>query len=126
MLANWVAAVMLSAFLAIVGYRRQHKQEQYFDGRQDTRRVWQWGIVLFLSMVTGILARYYWELLGQGRTIGDTSAADLVRPLLISPLVFYPIWGYSSRTPEGLTTVLIAFQNGFFWQAVFDTAGPIK
>ena len=128
MLANLLAlaGLTLAALLAVVGYRRQQEQEQYLASPRKKKATWKWGVLLFASMVAGILARYYWELFAHDHSITETRSLDLLRPLLISPLVFFPIWAYSSRTPKELTSVLVAFQNGFFWQAVFETAGPIK
>jgi H+/Cl- antiporter ClcA len=126
-LANSVAigAILLAIMLAIFGYRSQQRQQQFF-GPPKKKNPWTWGILLFVAMVVGILARYYWELLGKGKTFGDTNTADLLRPLLVSPLVFFPIWAYSVRMPRGLIPVLVAFQNGFFWQTVFEAAKPIR
>lgn len=120
-----VAAIVLAIVLAIRGHGRELRQEEYFT-RPKKKNTWQWGVMLFVAMVAGILARYYWELLGQGRIIGDTNSIDLLRPLLVSPLVFFPIWAYAVRMPQGLIPVLVAFQNGFFWQTVFNAVKPIR
>jgi hypothetical protein len=73
-------------------------------------------------MVVGILSRYYWDLLGRSQHFSDTNVTDLIRPLFVSPLVFFPLWSQTSRAAKTFATLLVAFQNGFFWQAVFEKA----
>ena len=119
------AAIVLAIVLAVRGYGRKPHQEEYF-AHPKKKKAWRWGVLLFVAMVAGILARYYWERLGQGKTTGHTKSVDLLPPLLVSPLVFFPIWVYEARMPNGLIPVLVAFQNGFFWQTVFEAAKPIR
>lgn len=126
--AYWVAlaGVAASASLMLVEYRRRSAEvDRFFDGGRK-KVDWIWPVLMFVSMILGILSRYYWDLLGRGKSFRETSLMELLRPLLIAPLVFYPIWGYASQSPKDLKAALIAFQNGFFWQAVFETARPIQ
>lgn len=120
-----ITAIVAAILLAIRGHEREPQQEKYF-ARPKKKKTWPWAILLFVAMVAGIMARYYWELLGQGKTFGDTKSIDLLRPLLVSPLVFFPIWAYAVRMPQGPIPVLVAFQNGFFWQTIFDAAKPVR
>jgi len=120
-----VAAVAIVGawVLALVARRAAARQAQFFAGADKANwPVWAWGILLFGVMMLGILARYYWDLLGRGRYFVDTDLVELIRPLLVSPLVFFPVWSQLGGAPRTLTTILVAFQNGFFWQAVFEKA----
>lgn len=121
--AQWiVAAVAIAAawLLALAARRKPQKPADFFGGADETQvSVPVWGALLFVAMVLGILARYYWDLLGRG-TGNEIDLGQMIRPLLVSPLVFFPVWSQTSGAPRTLTTVLVAFQNGFFWQAVFE------
>ena len=90
------------------------------ENAQRGAAMWTWALLLFGVMLLGILARYYWEFLGRDATRADIDIGEMIRPLLVSPLVFFPVWSQASGQPRSLATVLIAFQNGFFWQAVFE------
>jgi hypothetical protein len=77
-------------------------------------------------MVTGMLANYYWDLVNQGKTAASMQVERIVLPLLVSPIVFYPtymLW-LSSSSQSYILFEVIAFQNGFFWQALFAKARP--
>jgi hypothetical protein len=46
----------------------------------------------------------------------DVQLEQLVLPLLITPIVFYPTWAlWLSRQEISILFELLAFQNGFFW-----------
>jgi hypothetical protein len=49
-------------------------------------------------------------------------------PLLVSPIVFYPTYNLwlSSTSQSYILVEVIAFQGGFFWQALFTKAKPIE
>ena len=51
----------------------------------------------------------------------------IVLPLLVSPMVFYPTYNLwlSSSSQSYILFEVIAFQGGFFWQALFTKAKPI-
>jgi hypothetical protein len=77
-------------------------------------------------MVTGMLANYYWDLANQGKNASHMQVERVVLPLLVSPIVFYPtymLW-LSSSSQSYILFEVIAFQNGFFWQALFAKARP--
>ena len=77
---------------------------------------------LFVAMLAGIGANYFWT------HPAITSSIDwyvLARPTLISPIIFMPVYVAATKQPKGVIPILVAFQNGFFWQTIFDRAGPI-
>jgi hypothetical protein len=83
-------------------------------------------LVMFGAIIVGIGARYFFYLLP-----GQFSWLSLLKPATISPIVLIPLIG-SIQTLSSLTAMqlvsfgLLAFQNGFFWQAVLDSARPIS
>jgi hypothetical protein len=87
-------------------------------------------VLLFLMLVLGIMANWFWtigwEFLRnpeEGLTFG-TPLEILVRVVLgiiAAALTFVPV--YREVTKEGAgswVAYLLAFQNGFFWEAALD------
>lgn len=80
---------------------------------------------LFVWMLIGMAFNYLWDHFRAGRRWEDIKAADFVLPFLVSPIIFFTIWSIASKREVDFILALIAFQNGFFWQAIFAKAGPI-
>lgn len=78
-------------------------------------------------MILGMGANYFWDLFREGKGWESFQLPKLLLPLLVSPIVFYPTWSLwlGSKQDTQIIFELIAFQNGFFWQALFSKAGPI-
>jgi hypothetical protein len=81
--------------------------------------------VMYICVVLGTVANYVFDLRG------TFSWRSLAKPLAVSPLVLVPLLGtLQGRSEiESLQLIwfaLLAFQNGFFWRAVFDRAKPKK
>lgn len=80
--------------------------------------------IMFAAIVFGIAARYVFYL-----QKNQFSWLDFLKPLVISPIVLLPLIGSVQTTGElsGMQVVcfaVLAFQNGFFWQAVLSGAKP--
>jgi len=81
-------------------------------------------LIMFGAIVLGVVARYFFYL-----TPGQFSWLGLLKPTMISPIVLIPLMS-SVQTMSNLNAMqlasfgLLAFQNGFFWQAVLDAARP--
>jgi DMSO/TMAO reductase YedYZ heme-binding membrane subunit len=84
---------------------------------------------LVLAMLAGVLSSFLFERLKPKGTapvaIGtELSAvfhsAQFFAAVIVAPLVFNGIYVSVSQNPQGLTDYILAYQNGFFWQAVFD------
>jgi hypothetical protein len=86
-------------------------------------------LLLFLTMLAGMSARYLWELIETRRARNAAREAgepkhgldfdwwDFLQPLCISVIVFaLVLQGVQDLGPASL---LFSFQNGFFWQTVF-------
>jgi hypothetical protein len=82
---------------------------------------WQ-GIVYFCAMIGGMAAHTTWELLPKS-TRQKVVAFDkwrFVRPALVAPIIFLAVWKIVDVHPFGVESVLLSFQNGFFWQTVMS------
>ena len=72
-------------------------------------------------MVLGMLAKAVWDRTEEGKIW--PGAPNIVRPLVVSPVVF-SIFGGMSYIEElnlnmSISTLIYAFQIGFMWQHVF-------
>jgi ABC-type Na+ efflux pump permease subunit len=75
---------------------------------------------MFLAMLAGVAAKYFWEHGFEAQL--DTNA--LWRPMLVTPIIFLPVYVAAAKSPRGLVPILVAFQNGFFWQTVIESSSP--
>lgn len=82
--------------------------------------------IMFVATLCGIAARYLFYL-----QKGRFSWLDFFKPIAISPIVLLPLIA-SVQTTGGLNGMqvvsfaMLAFQNGFFWQAVLAGAKPAR
>jgi hypothetical protein len=73
--------------------------------------------VLFICTVLGIAAHVFHEpKSGFNKHVIGT----LFRALLISPIVLFATYAAAIDQPDGFVAALMAFENGFFWKAIFD------
>lgn len=75
------------------------------------------------AILLGVAARYVFYLRGR------FSWLDFAKPLCIAPILLLPLIGslQSVKSLEPMQVAsfaLLAFQNGFFWQAVLQQARP--
>lgn len=101
-------------------------------GDKDTERsVGQELIIsglLYISMVLGILAEYFYSRLTSKDQKEKQSYKGVLAAMLASPIVFIPLYAsiqggeteMNSLNSAKLMTFLVAFQNGFFWKVFFD------
>lgn len=80
-------------------------------------------LIMFGAILSGIAARYIFYLQTK------PSWLDLAKPLCISPILLLPLMGsvQGSKDLQPMQVVsfaLLAFQNGFFWQAVLERSQP--
>jgi hypothetical protein len=80
-------------------------------------------VIMLVSILLGVGARYIFYLEGK------FSWLDFAKPLCISPILLLPLMGsvQGGKNLEAIQVVsfaLLAFQNGFFWQAVLAQARP--
>jgi len=93
--------------------------------RAEFLRTMSFGVLLVGVTVAGMLARYFWELFQAGRSDTDADPSVLLMPLVVSLMVFYPLWTMISGAARGFFLIVAAFQNGFFWQTLFSGLRPL-
>jgi hypothetical protein len=83
--------------------------------------------VLFAAMLGGIFAKGGVAAIKDDQTIQFlvlffqvVRSAGFVKSVLVSPLVFSIVYKAAGEQPDSILAVLLAFQNGFFWQAVLE------
>jgi hypothetical protein len=79
--------------------------------------------IMFACILLGMVAHYVFYL---EKT--SFSWLALIKPLAVSPIVLIPLIGsiQANATLEPIQLIsiaILAFQNGFFWEAVFADAG---
>jgi hypothetical protein len=94
------------------------------SARAEFLRTLSFAILLLGVTVAGMLARYFWELFQAGRSLADADPSVLVLPMLVSLMVFYPLWTRVRGSTRSFFVVVAAFQNGFFWQALLSGVTP--
>jgi hypothetical protein len=73
-------------------------------------------------MVVGIVFKVAYDVLKE--TVGwRKSLATLLLALIVSPIVYVGVYQEFIRESLSLVGIGIAFQNGFFWQTVFNEVG---
>lgn len=138
-MAIWMIALLIGLGVAVVTGMLQFSQIQHREdlkirdeqARGDVvlhKRVSRsagvalvvYNCTLFMAMVAGIFAKYFWER-------GFTDPVDLNimwKPILVTPIIFLPVYVAATKQPRGLIPILLAFQNGFFWQTIFESGAP--
>lgn len=88
--------------------------------------VFVWHLACWMTL--GMFSNYYWDLFNMGRGLDAVQVERIVLPLLVSPIVFYPTYNLwlSSSSQSYILFEVIAFQSGFFWQALFTKAKPME
>jgi hypothetical protein len=87
--------------------------------------VFVWHLACWMTL--GMFSNYYWDLFNMGRGLEAVQVERIILPLLVSPIVFYPTYNLwlSSSSQSYILFEVIAFQSGFFWQALFTKAKPL-
>lgn len=82
-------------------------------------------ITYLLTMIMGILAKEIWDNINETGAI-SIKIPRLIAALIVSPIIYAAIYSKLIQNQLSLLGLAVAFQNGFFWQAVFRTTqkGP--
>ena len=124
-------AVVLVVFFAVLGPSAllqlflHWRDLETAEARSAFLQTVAYGVFLFAVMVGGMFARYFWELFQSGYSLAQADVRALLLPLLVSLMVFYPLWTMVSGTPKNFFAIVAAFQNGFFWQTIFSGLNPV-
>jgi len=77
-------------------------------------------ITYLLSMIMGILAKEIWDNINETGEV-NIRLSRLIAALVVSPIIYAAIYSKLLQNQFSLLGLAVAFQNGFFWQAVFQT-----
>lgn len=93
--------------------------------KRNDNVVFAWHLAFW--MVVGMIANYLWNVAnGEGEPDFESKKEILkmLMPVLVAPIVFYPTWGLwvNSNKDSRILFLMLAFQNGFFWQTLFQKA----
>jgi len=94
-------------------------------------------LTLAASMLLGVFANGAWSYLSEGKgeaaeqrlSVGNLFRATLssrsfLKSILVSPIVFAAVYAVAKDQPDPVVGHLLAFENGFFWNAVLDARRP--
>jgi len=87
-------------------------------------------VVLYLVVAVGVFAQFMFGaiLKGEPQTLGNFNAIQLLLALVVGAIVFPTVYrsaGFNRRKPHPIHW-FIAFQNGFFWQALLQSIAAIQ
>lgn len=68
----------------------------------------------FIATIAGIFFKALWD----SADAKSLLKLNNLKPILIAPIVFYSVYATIQTLSDSLLAVLIAFQNGFFWQSI--------
>ncbi len=77
-------------------------------------------IIYAMAMIIGILAKEVWDSINETGTI-SIKVPRLIAAIIISPIIYAAVYSKFVQDELSLPGIAMAFQNGFFWQAVFRT-----
>jgi hypothetical protein len=88
-------------------------------------------LIFFVAMILGMVAKYFWDLIEErrkappdphsGRRPLHFDPWECIQPLLVAGIVFGAI--LSMLKELTVPSVLLSFQNGFFWQTILKKQG---
>src|SRR5262249_15877002 len=93
---------------------------------QKKARRWRafFGIIFlagaFGVMILRMVSKVYYDHLTKNTVF---SISQIVLPMLVAPMVYGAIYASLRSTTDVIPALILAFQNGFFWQ---DVLGGIK
>jgi hypothetical protein len=123
-MAPWVATLFdriraSHGFPSLIDEQRYVLGDRSFLGLSKERvSSGLYNLLLFVAMVIGMLFNYFWIY---GLHVPN-DLSEFFRPVLVAPIVFLTVYTTVTKQSRGVIPVLLAFQNGFFWQTVFASA----
>ncbi len=90
-------------------------------GEQGGKEYWLKVGLFFILMVLGMLAREAYNSLVNSKPFNWISFAIAA---IVSPMIFGAVYGSLGNLEINVPSVVLAFQNGFFWNSIFEGLGP--
>lgn len=82
---------------------------------------WLYVAVFYGVMLLGMLAREIYNALLNNKPFNKISFGIAA---LVSPIVFGGVYGSLGKLELNVPSVVLAFQNGFFWNSIFEKIQP--
>jgi hypothetical protein len=82
---------------------------------------WRKAGLFFTLMLAGMLAREAYNMLVESKSFNWVSLAIAA---LVSPIVFGSVYSQVADLPIDIPAAVLSFQNGFFWNSIFENVGP--
>lgn len=131
-LRSLAVAAMSGAIVAIALWYFFASTPQGFDGtfeRDSALPAWATNLSYFVAMIVGMLCQTIFDAIKTRKT-GTAPVIDrwqIATPLLVSPMIFASVYSQLPASPEvRLLSLVLCFQNGFFWQDLMASLGPSK
>lgn len=115
---------LLFGFACIVFYFGGSAAIHYWQRMYLTADKFYLALGLFFTMVGGMFVQVISANYKSGAaSLFAVTTAELIYPVLFSPIVYYAIWAVASASASaGLFSFYAAFLNGYFWQSVVTSA----
>ncbi|MFC2043457.1 hypothetical protein ACFLUA_04835 [Chloroflexota bacterium] len=113
---TWIIVVIVAlvvSFGITVYFRRSILREEETD--------WGKAAIFFILMLLGMLAREVYNMLVNGKEFNWTGLAIAS---VVSPIVFGAVFSQVGTLQITVPSTTLAFQNGFFWNSIFEGIGP--
>lgn len=79
-------------------------------------------IIYIVVMLLGIVGKALWDNLNSSNHTAGITSWELLAAIIVSPIVYANVQQRFLNDTVSLPGIALAFQNGFFWQALFQTA----
>ena len=116
----WIAigiiALVVSLVITFYTVRRTTPRDE-----RGGKEYWLKVGLFFLLMVLGMAARELYNALVNTKSFNWISFSIAA---IVSPMVFGAVYGSLGNMDITVPTVVLAFQNGFFWNSIFEGIGP--
>ena len=116
-----ITSIILISFLISIrasNYTEITEIEEYLNQQNLPTKIslnnWLAGASYFLATSLGILFKILWD----SDDLKSALNFKKMKALLISPIVFGAVYIAVSNLSDPFLALLLAFQNGFFWQSV--------
>jgi hypothetical protein len=110
--------VGLTSSVSSEGLGRGVVPSEHYEDIEDLGFKALHALFLYLFTVIGVIFNILWSK-SEGGRITNFWTLQTLRPLLVSPIIFYSVYVFASKTPDTTVAMLFSFQSGFFWQAIF-------
>ena len=111
---------LATALVRSIRNRRQ-ATDLKFGAKPSWLKVTKVDVIYGVAMLAGVVAKEIWDSINETGTY-KIRVPRLLGAIIVSPIVYAAVYSQLTQGDLTLLGLAIAFQNGFFWQAVFRTA----